>query len=92
MSTFTDFAGDFLADHRFQHIYAVRGFETPEECHAWRDGERTLFDDLEEWLEDEPIHPTHHLRQDERGLYWVALMDDVDAVNFKLRWSDHLIL
>lgn len=90
MSTPLNFAHAFAASG-YPHLYAVIGYDTPEDCRAWFAGDRTLFDDLDEWLAYEPAHGILVDRRDERGLCFVALEDDVDAVHFKLRWSDHLV-
>ena len=75
----------------FPHLYAVRGYDTPGECRAWFAGHRTRFDDLDDWLADEPIHGVLADRLDERGFYLVALENDADAVRFQLRWSEHVV-
>ena len=90
MSTLLNFSHACAASG-FPHLYAVRGFDNPDECRAWHQGDRGRFDDLEEWLVDEPVHSVLGDRQDGRGFYLVAFEDDVDAVHFRLRWSDHLI-
>lgn len=90
MNTLLDFSHAFAAS-QFPHLFAVRGFDTPEECRAWFDGERTRFDDLDEWVADEPVHGVISDRLDERGFYLVALEDDVDAVHFKMRWCEHIV-
>ena len=79
------------AESGFPHLYAVRGYDSPEDCRAWFAGDRTLFDDLDEWLADEPVYGVLADRRDERGFYLVALQDDLDAVHFKLRWSEHIV-
>ncbi len=66
METLLGFCHIFAASG-YHHIYAVRGFDTPEECRAWFDGERTLFDDLDEWLAEEPVDSVLADRRDERG-------------------------
>ena len=90
MNILLDFSHAF-AESQFPHLYAVRGFDTPDECRAWFDGARTRFDDLDDWLKETPVHGVLADRLDQRGFYLVALEDDVDAVHFKLCWSDHLV-
>lgn len=90
MNTLLNFSHAFAASG-FPHLYAVRGYDTPEECRAWFAGQHTRFDDVDLWLASTPVHGVLADRLDERGFYLVALEDDVDAVHFKLRWSDHLV-
>lgn len=90
MNTLLDFSHAFAASG-FPNLYAVRGYNTPDERRAWLAGQRTRFDDLDEWLDDTPLHGVLADRQDGRGFYLVALKDDLDAVHFKLRWADHIV-
>ena len=90
MNALLNFSHAFAASG-FPHLYAVRGYDTPEECRAWFAGQRTRFADIDEWLDDEPVHGVLGDRQDGRGFYLVTLEDDLDAVHFKLRWANHLV-
>ena len=91
MSTRLTFSHAFAAS-QYPHLFAVRAYDTPEQGRAWSNGDRARLNDLNEWLDDTPIHGVLADRQEGRSYYLVALEDDADAVNFKLRWSDHLIL
>ena len=75
----------------FQHLYSIPGFETAEDCRAFHAGERTLFDELADWLDDD-VFDGHVVgrRDDHRGLFWLAIESPIDAVMFKLMWSDRL--
>lgn len=90
MNTLLDFTHAF-ATSGFDHLEAAVCNKTPEEIQAAPDGDSPLFDELDEWLADMPVHSVLASRRDDLGLYFVALEDDIDAVNFKLRWSDHLL-
>lgn len=90
MSTLLNFSRAFAAS-QFLHLFAVRAYDTPEERRAWSSGVRTRLNDLNEWLDDTPVHGVIVDQQDWRTFYLVALEDDVDAVNFKLRWHEHIV-
>lgn len=74
-----------------RHIFCVPGCTTPEDCRAWIAGDRTFFDDLEDWLADRPEGPFVEDRNDARGLYSVAFQSPTDAVMFKLTWLEHIL-
>lgn len=69
------------------HVFEVWGFQTPEEAAAQMRGERDVFTDLEDWLDD---YPDQFVSRRGFGLFHVACSADADAVTFKLRWSGHI--
>lgn len=69
------------------HVFEVWAFQTPEEVQAHLTGELDVFADLEDWLDD---FPDQFFGRRGRGLFHVACADEVDAVLFKMRWSDHI--
>jgi len=73
------------------HIFCVPGFTTAEDCRAWMAGDRTFFDDLEDWLTEKPEGPLVEDRNDARGLYSVAFQSPDDAVMFKLTWLEGIL-
>lgn len=72
-------------------VYFVRGFTTPQDCAAWFAGQRTLFDEVIAWCDDNNWSGRVWMdRDDTFGLMMVAVETETDAVMFKLRWADHL--
>lgn len=75
----------------YRYFYTVPGYETAEDVRAFHAGERTLFDELQEWFDDDVFDGAVVARRDDhRGLFWLAIQSDRDAVQFKLAWYDRL--
>lgn len=69
------------------HVFEVWGFQTLEEAAAHARGERGLFTELEDWLDD---FPDQFFARRGVGLFHVACPAYENAVMFKLCWSDHI--
>ena len=69
------------------HVFEVWAFQTPEEVVAHQAGELDVLADLEDWLDD---FPDQFVGYRSPGFFRVGCVDDVAAVMFKLRWSDHI--
>lgn len=69
------------------HVFEVWAFQTPEEAAAHVRGERGLFTELEDWLDD---FPDKFFARRGAGLFHVACPTDEYASLFELRWGEHV--
>lgn len=82
------FKAALLAPPFPRHCFTIVGYQTPEQVRAYFAGDRTLFDDIEEWLDDNlPDQRSMSAHNDFHGSLHVAIPDVRDAVSFKLAWG-----
>lgn len=75
-----------------RHCFTIVGYKTPEQVRAFFAGDRTLFDDIEEWLDDNlPEERSMSAQGDFYGSLHVAIPGVADAVTFKLAWGEVIL-
>ncbi len=74
-----------------RHVAGLKGYETTADLRAFFDGGRTLFDEVRDWLQQEPRGAVLARQDDLRAMFWIAMADVVDWTAFQLRWSEHLV-
>lgn len=76
----------------FPRQFTVLGYKTPEQARTYFAGDRRLFDDIEEWLEDHlPGARSMSARSELQGSLHIAIADRADEVTFKLAWGEDIL-
>jgi len=77
----------------FPTPFTIRGYQTAEDVRAFHAGDRTLLAEVEQWLDDSlPDQRSMPACDRFHGRLHVAIPDPADAVLFKLRWSDVILV